>query len=106
MLRYEESLMEQELKVGIFNPRQVNASLGALSRTLADLLLIIDFGFIMQDIVVGEACANLRHQLDISYPVNNGIIQNWDDMCHVWDHAFFSELKVKIVALCLEIINT
>ncbi|CAN1147655.1 Actin-related protein 2 [Linum perenne] len=48
----------------------------------------------LTDIVVGESCAELRHQLDISYPVNNGIIQNWDDMGHVWDHAFFSELKI------------
>ncbi|KAG4927356.1 hypothetical protein JHK85_053842 [Glycine max] len=48
----------------------------------------------LKDIVVGEGCADLRHQLDISYPVNNGIVQNWDDMCHVWDHAFFNELKV------------
>ncbi|KAL4192021.1 hypothetical protein AMTRI_Chr06g191940 [Amborella trichopoda] len=60
MLRYEESLTEQELK----------------------------------DIVVGEASAELRHQLDISYPVNNGIVQNWDDMGYVWDHAFFNELKI------------
>lgn len=60
MLRYEESLMEQEL----------------------------------QDTLVGEACLKWRHQLDISYPVNNGIVQNWDDMGHVWDHVFFSELKV------------
>nr|CAD1836605.1 unnamed protein product [Ananas comosus var. bracteatus] len=60
LLRYEESLQEQELT----------------------------------DIVVGAACAELRHQLDISYPVNNGIVQNWDDMGHVWDHAFYSELKV------------
>ncbi|KAI4387689.1 hypothetical protein MLD38_000102 [Melastoma candidum] len=60
MLRYEESLTEQEIK----------------------------------DIVVGEACASLRNQLNISYPVNNGIVQNWDDMGHVWDHAFFNELKV------------
>nr|GMC55657.1 actin-related protein 2 [Ipomoea batatas] len=60
MLRYEESLMEQDIK----------------------------------DVVVGDACLKLRHQLDISYPVNNGIVQNWDDMGHVWDHAFFNELKV------------
>lgn len=60
LLRYEESLIEQELK----------------------------------DIVVGESCADLRHQLDITYPVHNGIVQNWDDMCHVWDHAFFNELKI------------
>lgn len=48
----------------------------------------------VQDIVVGETCLNLRHQLDISYPVNNGIVQKWDDMGHVWDHAFYNELKV------------
>ncbi|GFP99004.1 actin-related protein 2 [Phtheirospermum japonicum] len=60
MLRYEESLMEQELT----------------------------------DTLVGDACLKWRHQLDVSYPVNNGIVQNWDDMGHVWDHAFFSELKV------------
>ncbi|KAF1865337.1 hypothetical protein Lal_00004711 [Lupinus albus] len=48
----------------------------------------------LKDIVVGEGCADLRHQLDISYPVNNGIVQNWDDMCHVWDHAFYNELKI------------
>ncbi|KAM0835349.1 hypothetical protein ACQ4PT_062990 [Festuca glaucescens] len=46
------------------------------------------------DIVVGAACADLRHQLDVSYPVTNGIVQNWDDMGHIWDHAFYSELKV------------
>lgn len=42
---------------------------------------------------MGDACAELRHQLDISYPVNNGIVQNWEDMCHVWDHTFYDELK-------------
>jgi actin-related protein 2 len=51
----------------------------------------------MQDIVVGAACADLRHQLDVSYPVTNGIVQNWDDMGHIWDHAFYSELKVYIL---------
>lgn len=60
------------------------------------------YGSILQDTLVGEACAQFRNQLDISYPVNNGIIQNWDDMCHVWDHAFFSELKVISVSLCHE----
>lgn len=50
-----------------------------------------------QDIVVGAACADLRHQLDVSYPVTNGIVQNWDDMGHIWDHAFYSELKVCIL---------
>ncbi|KAL8154026.1 hypothetical protein V2J09_011786 [Rumex salicifolius] len=48
-----------------------------------------------KDIIVGQACAKWRNQLDISYLVSNGIIQNWDGMCHVWDHAFHDELKVE-----------
>ncbi|KAL8137880.1 hypothetical protein V2J09_003881 [Rumex salicifolius] len=44
--------------------------------------------------ILFKACAKWRNQLDISYPVSNGIIQNWDDMCHVWDHAFHDELKI------------
>lgn len=55
-----------------------------------------DILILFQDIVVGDACADLRNQLDISYPVNNGIVQNWDDMGHVWDHAFYNELKVNV----------
>ena len=46
----------------------------------------------------------IRVQHDISYPVNNGIVQNWDDMCHVWDHAFFNELKVTFWCLVLNVL--
>jgi actin-related protein len=28
------------------------------------------------------------------YPVNCGIIQNWDDMEKVWDHLFYEELGI------------
>lgn len=23
-----------------------------------------------------------------------GIVRNWDDMCHVWDHTFYDMLKI------------
>ena len=32
------------------------------------------------DLVVGDECAALRHVLDVTYPVRNGVVQNWDDM--------------------------
>lgn len=25
--------------------------------------------------------------------MENGIVRNWDDMCHVWDHTFYDLLK-------------
>lgn len=57
-------------------------------------IIFIIITICIQDTLVGEACLKWQHQLDISYPVNNGIVQNWDDMGHVWDHVFYSELKV------------
>ena len=33
--------------------------------------------------------------LDITYPLNNGIIQNWDDMLHVWDYTFYEKLRIE-----------
>ena len=40
-----------------------------------------------------EAMAN-RGILDISYPVNAGIVESWDDMEKVWRHTFEDELRV------------
>ena len=38
--------------------------------------------------MVGEEASQLRHMLEISYPMDNGIVRNWDDMGHVWDYTF------------------
>ena len=46
------------------------------------------------DIVVGDECARLRHNLEVTYPISNGMIQSWDDMHHIWDHTFKDALKV------------
>lgn len=51
--------------------------------------------------MVGDECSQLRQMLDISYPMDNGIVRNWDDMGVVWDHTFGPERldidpKVKI----------
>lgn len=38
--------------------------------------------------MVGEEASQLRHMLEIAYPMDNGIVRNWDDMIHVWDYTF------------------
>jgi actin-related protein 2 len=43
----------------------------------------------------GEDCAKFRSMLEISYPVDNGIVRNWEDMYHLWDHTFYEVMKVK-----------
>jgi len=48
-------------------------------------------GTMLKDVIVGQQAADLRHSLDIQYPMENGIIRNWDDMELLWDHTFGEE---------------
>lgn len=48
----------------------------------------------VKDIMVGEEAAQLRSILQMSYPMDNGIVRNWDDMLHVWDYTFYEKLKI------------
>lgn len=45
------------------------------------------------DVSVGEDALSKRSTLDLSHPVKNGIITNWEDMERIWAHTF-SELRV------------
>lgn len=44
--------------------------------------------------MVGEECSQERHNLEVTYPVVNGIIQHWENMQHVWDHTFHEQLQI------------
>lgn len=45
-------------------------------------------------VFVGNECTSRRHELDISYPICNGLVQSWEDMHHVWDHTFDDVLRM------------
>ncbi|KAK0168823.1 hypothetical protein PV327_002590 [Microctonus hyperodae] len=45
----------------------------------------------VKDLMVGDEASKLRSLLEISYPMQNGIVRNWEDMCHVWDYTFGKE---------------
>lgn len=32
--------------------------------------------------------------LDCSYPVENGVVRNWDDMEHLWNYTFYDRLQI------------
>ncbi|KAI8142058.1 actin family [Fennellomyces sp. T-0311] len=42
----------------------------------------------VNDIMIGEEAAQLRNILQMSYPMENGIIRNWEDMRHLWNYTF------------------
>lgn len=49
----------------------------------------------IKDLMVGDEASQLRSMLECSYPMDNGIVRNWDDMMHVWDYTF-GETKLNI----------
>lgn len=42
----------------------------------------------VKDLMVGDEASQLRSMLEVNYPMENGIVRNWDDMKHVWDYTF------------------
>ncbi|KAF9106761.1 Arp2/3 complex subunit, actin nucleation center [Mortierella sp. AM989] len=48
----------------------------------------------VKDIMVGDEAAELRSILQMSYPMENGIVTNWTDMRHLWDYTFNEKLKI------------
>lgn len=42
----------------------------------------------------GDEAAAARSMLQISYPMENGIVKKWDDMQHLWDYTFFEKMQV------------
>ena len=41
--------------------------------------------------MVGDDASLLRSQLEVNYPIENGIVRNWEDMEHLWDFTFGPE---------------
>jgi len=48
----------------------------------------------IKDIMVGDEASKLRTMLEVTYPLDNGIVRNWDDALHVWNYAFFEKMKI------------
>lgn len=49
---------------------------------------------VIKDIMCGDEAAAARTMLQISYPMENGIVKKWDDMQHLWDYTFYEKLKI------------
>jgi len=47
-----------------------------------------------KDAYIGDEAQKLRGIMTLKYPVEHGIISNWDEMEKIWSHTFYDELRI------------
>lgn len=48
----------------------------------------------LKEVMCGDEAAAVRQSLEIKYPVENGIVRNWEDMEHLWNYTFYEKLVI------------
>jgi centractin len=50
-------------------------------------------GAVEGDVFIGRKAQELRGLLKIKYPIEHGIVSDWDDMERIWKYIYEEELK-------------
>ena len=51
---------------------------------------------VIKDIMIGDEAAAHRNYLQVTQPMEHGIVRNWEDMKHLWDYTFNEKLRIDV----------
>ena len=80
------------VKAGFAGEDAPKAVFGSIVGRPAYRAIMIGMG--NKDIYIGEEAQTKRGILRLRYPVEHGIITNWDDMEKIWHHTFYNALQI------------
>mmetsp|Transcript_9565 Transcript_9565/g.11983 ORF Transcript_9565/g.11983 Transcript_9565/m.11983 type:complete len:395 (+) Transcript_9565:43-1227(+) len=52
-------------------------------------------GITLREVMCGDEAAAVRMSLECTYPVENGIVKNWEDMETLWNYTFYEKLGIE-----------
>jgi len=55
---------------------------------------VVMFGTGRKEYYIGDEAVFKQGILDLKYPMQRGIITNWNDMEKIWHHCFYNELRI------------
>ena len=54
----------------------------------------ITVGMEQKSVYIGDEVIRKRGVLNVDYPIEHGVVANWDDVEKVWHHILYSQLRV------------
>lgn len=49
----------------------------------------------LKEVMYGDEASPYRALLDITYPINEGRVRNWDDFSDLWEYTFKTRMGIK-----------